>query len=168
MRRRSRLTAILVMLPLGACGDDEPAGPEPPDGPGPPASLSLSADEVRLAAIGAAYPLVATVSDSNGVALGDATVEWSSADDDVATVDGSGRVEAVGEGETEVTATAGDDGAASDAATVIVTQDAASIAVSPTLAKLHALGDSAHYSATVRDANGAVIEGAAVEWTSDA
>ncbi|MFW6080090.1 MAG: Ig-like domain-containing protein [Gemmatimonadota bacterium] len=171
MRRSARVAAIGVAtlsLPLaaGACDDEEPAdpaGPGAPDLPGEPATVTLSAEAVHLAAIGAAYPLAATVADSNGIALGDVAVAWTSEDESVATVDGSGRVEAVGVGETEVTAEAGD---ASDVATIAVTQSAASVSVSPALGEFHAVGDSMRYTAVVRDANGHAIDDAAIEWSS--
>ncbi|MFW6202134.1 MAG: Ig-like domain-containing protein [Gemmatimonadota bacterium] len=165
MRRSAPFTAIgiaALSLPLAivACGDEEPAGPDVPD---EPASVTLSAETVHLAAIGAAYPLGATVADGNGIALSGVSVDWSSDDESIATVDGSGRVEAVGVGDTEVTATAG---GASATATVIVTQSAASLEVSPVLGELVAIGDSVRFTATVRDANGHPIDDAAVEWTA--
>ncbi|MFW6079390.1 MAG: Ig-like domain-containing protein [Gemmatimonadota bacterium] len=158
---RPLAAALGVTVVVGAaCDDDDPAGP---DLPGEPSSMTLSADTVHLAALGAAYPLHATVADANGVVLPDAAVSWSSADEDVAAVDGSGRVEAVAEGETEITAEAG---GASDAATVIVTQTAAFVEVEPTLGELSAIGDSVRFAAVVRDANGRAIADAAVLWSS--
>ncbi|MFW6201732.1 MAG: Ig-like domain-containing protein [Gemmatimonadota bacterium] len=159
MRRRTHRGGLAVaLLPsLLALACSETVGPEEPS------TLTLSAENVHLAAIGAAYPLHATVADSNGIALSGVAVSWSSDDESIATVDASGRVEAVGVGETQVTAEAGN---ASGAASVIVTQDAASISISPALGDLRALDDSVRYTATVRDANGNAIPDAAVEWTS--
>ncbi|MFW6079481.1 MAG: Ig-like domain-containing protein, partial [Gemmatimonadota bacterium] len=155
--------AVLVCLgvaPLLACADE----PAAPDVPGAPASLVLSAETVQLAALGAVYPLHATVSDASGIALAGASVTWSSADGSVATVDELGRVEAVGVGETEVVASAGS--GVSDTAAVVVTQAPVLVAVSPATARLDALGDSVRLAATVRDANGNLVPDAAVAWTS--
>ena len=75
MRHVAKTLACVALVPLLACGDDavtEPQDtndPTPVDVPGPAASLTLSADTLRFAALGTAYPLDATVSDSNGIAL---------------------------------------------------------------------------------------------------
>ncbi|MFW6078723.1 MAG: Ig-like domain-containing protein [Gemmatimonadota bacterium] len=159
MRRHWHSGVWITLFALIACGDDGTG----PDRPGEPASVTLSTETVHLAAIGAAYPLTATVSDASGIALGNAAVSWSSDDETVATVDGSGVVEAVGVGEAEVTATAG---GASASATVTVTQTAASVSVSPSFQELHAIGDTVELGATVRDANGHAIPDAAVAWSS--
>ncbi|HEX7050968.1 MAG TPA: Ig-like domain-containing protein [Longimicrobiales bacterium] len=80
------------------------------------AELGVSPAEATLAQ-GDTVRLTAAATDSNGVAIESAAVTWSSADEAVATVDGTGLVTAVRGGETQLTASAG---AASGAATIAV------------------------------------------------
>ncbi|HEX7049668.1 MAG TPA: Ig-like domain-containing protein [Longimicrobiales bacterium] len=69
------------------------------------AAVEVSPSAVSIAE-GDTVRLVAVATDSNGVAIEDAAVEWEIEDDAVATVDASGLVTAVREGEAVVTARA--------------------------------------------------------------
>ncbi|MFW6201721.1 MAG: Ig-like domain-containing protein [Gemmatimonadota bacterium] len=178
---RATLAAIAVLAfsaVLAGCGDeatgpsksdpsdpsDPSDAPESPELPGPPASLVLSADTVHLAALGAADRLSATVADSNGIAIGDATVEWSSADEAVATVNADGRVVAEANGRAVVTAAVGE---ITDEAAVVVEQVVAAVEVTPAADTIGQHGVS-ELAAEARDANGVAIPDAAVAWsTSD-
>jgi len=90
-------------------------------------------------------------------------VTWTSSDPDVATVSATGLVTAVGNGTAIITATSG---GVSGTATVTVAQQAAVVAVSPEATTLTALGATAPLAATVRDAGGSVMVGAAIAWAS--
>ena len=98
-----------------ACGDG-PTEPPPPDAPRP-AAVTVSPATAMLAALGATTQLSAEVRDQNGQVMTGVSVTWATSDAAVATVDASGLVTGVANGEATVTATAG---SASGTATVTV------------------------------------------------
>ena len=75
-----------------------------------PASISIEVapDATTLTEIGQTLQLMVSVSDANENAIAEPAVTWTSGDENVATVDEDGLVEAVGNGMTEVTAASGD------------------------------------------------------------
>ncbi|MDE2762778.1 MAG: Ig-like domain-containing protein [Gemmatimonadota bacterium] len=91
---------FLAALLLHACADD------PTDPPLPPAAsrILVEPDSVVLDTIGAGATLTATVIDTEGDTIDDATVTWASADREIATVDTAGTVTAVGFGQTRISA----------------------------------------------------------------
>lgn len=113
---RGRCVFVAVALALGACGDD---GTKPQ-----PLTLSLSSSSVTLEEL----ETVQLTADVGGP--GSATVSWSSSNDDVATVDGQGRITGVAAGSATVTAAASTDGqSAEGSANVTVTPLPLAIAV---------------------------------------
>lgn len=87
--------AAVVSLGLAACSDD--------DNPTPVSAITLDQTELSLE-IGGTAQLTATIAPAEAVA----TVEWSSSDDGVATVNTDGLVTAVAPGEATITAKAGE------------------------------------------------------------
>jgi len=81
-----------------------------------PASVTIDTDSTDVA-VGQNVQLAATVRDGDGMIIS-ASVTWSSANDAIATVDGSGLVMGVSEGTTQVTASAG--GVDSDPTIIVV------------------------------------------------
>ena len=115
-----------------------------------------------MTALGDTVRLAAEIRDQNGnVINAPGQVQWASGDPAVAVVDG-GTVRATGNGETSITASIG---AIRGGAAVTVAQQASTIDVSPDQSGL-APGDTVRLNADVRDANGHVVEDAAVSWTS--
>jgi len=166
MNRRRTFIGLLavpaaVALAKG-CGDGD--GPVTPPDPPRPATVAVSPAAAELSALGATVQLSAEVRDQHGQALAGAAVVWGSDNTPVATVDGSGLVTAVGDGTATITARAGE---ASGTAAVTVKQEAASVMVTPAEATLP-VGDTVRLAAEVRDANGALVEDAAVVWSSGA
>jgi hypothetical protein len=96
--------ALLPLLILAACSDSPT---EPPPG-ADPASVEVSPEELALTALGETGELTAAVLDEDGEEIPNATVTWSSSDEEVATVDEDGVVEAVGEGSATITAVSGE------------------------------------------------------------
>jgi hypothetical protein len=92
--------AAVCLLP--ACGDD---GEDLPTGPGPVAVVTVEAPSTSIA-VGQALQLTATTLDADGNVLEDRAVEWTSADQAIATVSEAGLVTGEGPGDTEITATA--------------------------------------------------------------
>ncbi len=120
----------------------------------PPGPLTALDETVRLAA---------RAFDANGHAIAGAKFDWSSSDESVATVDGTGLVTAVANGHTTVTARSG---SASGTATVTVAQKAAEVRLSPEPETLEALGDTLRLVAEVLDANGHRVADASITWSS--
>ena len=100
------------------------------------AALTVTPASVVLSAVGETAQLMAEVTDANEHVIAEPSVTWTSGDEAVATVDASGLVTAVADGETMVTATSGD---ASEAATVTVATEAMPSAGPP--APTHAAAD---------------------------
>ena len=156
-RFRAGAAAVLVACAVLACGDD-------PVDPPVATTVAVSPGTASLAALGETAQLTAMVRDQNRDVMTGAPVSWTSGDNAVATVDGSGLVTATGNGTATITATSG---SASGTASVTVAQAAVSIPVTPASAMLSAIGDTARFAAEVQDANGNAIAGAEVEWRSD-
>jgi hypothetical protein len=89
------------------------------------------------------------------------TIFWRSLNPGVATVSGTGLVQAVLPGLARIVATAG---AAADTVTVTVLQSPASVALNPDGAVLDALGAEVAFEATVLDPRGEPIPGEGVTW----
>ena len=117
-----------------------------------------------LMSLGETLQLSATVLDGNGQPVSDATIEWLSSDEYVATVSAQGLVTAVANGSVTVTARSG---GASASIPVTVMQSAGSIAIEPSMAAtLMSLGETLQLSATVLDGNGQPVSDATIEWLS--
>ena len=93
-----------------------------------------------------------------------AALTWSSNDASVAIVSAQGLVTAVGNGVARITATSGSASAGID---VRVMQEAGSIVIEPMAVTLMSLGANVQLTATVLDANGQPVEGAALTWSSN-
>ena len=147
----------LAVLILGACGKDSPTGPQTP------ARVMLSSLSVSLNALGSSSQLTATVFDSNGESIPDASVTWASSEPSVATVNAAGLITAAGNGRAEITATSG---SASATAVVTVSQTAVMIAVTPASGVLTEPGEQLQLSAAVLDENDQPVNGLDIQWTS--
>ncbi len=104
-----------------------------------------------------------SVSLSGGCANDDRTVRWSTSNAQIATVDASGLVTAVGVGTATLTATAFGDKASTTVAITVRAKVATTIDARPDVDTLSPLGSRA-LTVTIRDQNGSVIVGAPVSW----
>ncbi len=127
-----------------------------------PTILTVVPDTATLTAIDQTVRLSAGVHDQLGRPITGAAVVWSSGDTSVATVDTSGLVTAVANGSTSVTALSG---AVSDSASIVVSQTATTVEITPTTHTL-ATGDTVRLVATATDDNGYAIATATFRWTS--
>lgn len=125
-----------------------------------PASISI--------AVGTTGALQATVKDAQGGVMSGQTITWSTSDAAVATVNGSGVVTGIATGTATITATcAGKSGTS----TVTITSApppppvVTTVTVSPPTASL-TVGATAALSATVKDAQGNVMTGQTIAWTT--
>lgn len=117
-------------------------------------------------AVGDRAQFVAAVKDATGAVLNSVKVVWSSTNAAVVTVDTAGYATAVGGGTAEIVATAGN---VTGRAAVTVTGPAATTVASVTVAPGTAggsVGQSAQFTATVKDAAGNVLTGQSVTWTT--
>jgi hypothetical protein len=154
-RRRSipLVVAIAAGLAWLACSE-----------PDQPASVVVLPHNVSLASIGQTFQLSVQVSDKAGKALTGTNVSWTSANPAVATVDGSGRVTAVVNGTTDVTASAGN---VSDHATVTVAQVPAKVDAASGAQQTGTVGQALAQPIVlrVRDSLNAPVSGVAVAFS---
>ena len=129
----------------------------------PVASVSVSPTSASLT-IGGTQQITATPRDAQGNALTGRTVTWQSANPSVATVTQAGLITAVGVGNTTVTATS--EGKVGTVTVAVAAPPVGSVAVTPSSASVN-VAFTTTLTATVRDANGAVMSGAAVTWSTD-
>ena len=156
-------------------GEETPAPPAPTVAPSPeptatatpeparPTAVMVSPATAELTALGATAPLRAEVRDQTSTVMTGVAVTWTTSTSSVATVDAAGVVTATGNGRTTITATGG---SALGSAVVTVTQEVASVEVSPSVAELAAWGETVRLTAEALDANGHPVAGAEFSWES--
>ena len=127
-----------------------------------PTTVTVTPATATLSAFDATVRLAAQVLDQDGQTMAGTTVTWASSKASVATVDASGQVTAVGNGETTIAATAG---SAAGTAVVTVAQEVSAITVSPTADTLM-VADTVRLTAAALDANGHAVEAAEFDWSS--
>lgn len=155
--RRIPFLALLLLVPLAACGDDDPVDPDPVI-----ATVQVSPATATLDAVGASTQMTATAVDTDGDPVTGATFTWASGDESVAMVDATGTVTAAGAGETQISATA--DGV-SGTATVTVDLAVTSLELTPADTTVR-VGGTVTYQASALDSNDNPIDGATVAWSS--
>jgi len=129
----------------------------------PVATVTLSPTAINLQ-IGQTSQLTVTLKDANGNVLTGRTVTWSSDNGSVATVSGSGLVTAAGVGTATITATS--EGKSGTASVTVSSVPVAAVTVSPATASLMA-GQTVQLTATLKDANGNILTGRPVTWSSN-
>ena len=127
-----------------------------------PTTVAVSPDAVVLEALGDTLRLAAEVQDQIGRPMHGEAVTWTASDTLVASVDSTGLLTAVGNGQAAVTAASG---RISGGAAVQVMQVARSVLVAPAADTL-VLGDSLRLVAEAFDARGHPVERAALAWSS--
>lgn len=123
--------------------------------------VTPSLDTLQL---GQAVQLSAQPVDSAGNPLAGRTVTWNSSDDNIAIVSSTGRVLSEAVGTATITATS--EGKVGTATIVVIAVPVASVTVSPPN-KTMVVGDTATFTATTKDAQGHVLTGRAIAWSSD-
>ena len=152
--------AMSLLLLASACG----GGGDGSTGPAPVTVQSVAVSPSTLSLhVGETMSLHATARDAQGAAISGKTFSWSSQSSSVATVSTSGVVSAVAVG--AATITAATDGKTGSATVTVEAPSANSVDVTPSTATISA-GDTLRLSATVRDAQGNILTGSSVAWTS--
>jgi len=112
---------------------------------------------------GATVQLAAAVTDASGAIVTNRALTWTSTNTAIAIVSTSGLVTGVAPGSASIIAAL--DGKADTAGIAVVTVPVASVTLQPATLTLGA-GQSTTLTATVKDANGAVVTDRPVTWTS--
>ena len=112
---------------------------------------------------GQTVPLTATLRDASNNILTGRVVAWSSSNLAIATVSASGVVTGVAAGSATITASS--EGKTGTATVSITPKPVASVTVTPATATVN-VGATTTLSAIARDADGAVVPGASITWTT--
>jgi len=129
--------------------------------PAKPTTINVNPPSVTLASINATQTISATVLDQNGSAMTGQKVTWASGAAGVATVDSTGKVKAIANGSTQVTATAG---AATKSVPVTVQQVAAQLQAVSGSGQNGTVGQALAHPLVVvaTDALGSAVAGASI------
>ena len=130
---------------------------------GSPAAISIIPSAATLTAIGMTVQLSATVKDQKNQFVSGATVNWSSTNPSVASVNPQGLVTSRGSGTAIIRAASG---AKSLSAVITVAQSATTIEIAPANPPSITVGRILRLGATVRDPRNNLIAGVEVNWTS--
>jgi len=160
--RARRLAAWVAVVAVVACNSDSTAGVSALDRI---ALIAVSLTSNRLT-IGQSVPASVILKNSSGVTLnGNKHVAWSSADPTVAAVDASnGMVTAVAAGSTRITASA--EGASGSAEVDVMPPAAVASVVVDLESSAVAIGGTVQAVDTLRDAQGNVLSGRTVRWST--
>lgn len=128
-----------------------------------PARIVVTPEMALLEFLGATVKASAEVRDQQNRVITDIAVSWSSNDSTVAVVDSTGLVTARGKGMARITA-----GIENITGSMVVTvmQQVYTITLEPAMATMIP-GDTLRITTEARDAQGAVIDGAVFNWSSD-
>jgi uncharacterized protein YjdB len=128
----------------------------------PVASVSVTPASASVA-VGRSVQLTATPQDANGNALSGKTITWSSSNTSVAVSDANGNVTGLTTGTATITATS--EGQSGTATITVTSVPVASVTVSPATASVPQ-GQTTQLTAVTKDANGNVLTGRGVVWSS--
>ena len=156
----SRVMSVAVLALIAACSDSTDA----PVTPRPVAVVAVSPATASVI-VGQTVELSAVAKDEDGGVIAGRTVQWTSSNASIATVSTSGVVTAVAEGVATVRATV--DGKTGEAQIAVSPTPVAAVRLTPTTVLLAPPG-ARQVTAVALDANGNVLEGRTVEWSTDA
>jgi len=132
-----------------------------------PRTINITSPNTALGYVGATFTVLATIQNLAGVDLPRTAVTWSSSAPQVATVDEDGDVTAQGVGNTIIRATSPFDPNLDDAITVTVSNDPVTLELNTTAFSIAALLNTYTLDAIVRNANGEVLTGRTIIWSTD-
>lgn len=153
---KHRVVCCIGLLFATACGSES-------SGPVRAARVDVTPGSLQLFP-GDTARLVARATDASSQPLNDRAIGWSSSDPTVATVSANGLVTAVASGG-PVTITATTDGVSGTASAVVRLTPVARIDLAASAAALEA-GDTLRVSASLRAANGQLLTGRVISWSS--
>jgi len=150
--------ATLALLVAIACSDEPSTGPE-----SVPVAVVTVTPATQALLVGNTATLTATLTDASGRPIGDRPITWTSDRPDVATVTSTGTVTAVAPG--VATIDAASEGKLGRAIVTVTRVAVARIDITPTALTLFE-GETGAVEASVKDANGAVLDQREVAWRS--
>jgi len=152
-----------VIAFLAACSDSSNS-PDPVSPPRAVATVAVTPTAKALI-IGQTTEVAATAKDASGTTIVGRTVQWATSNASIATVSSAGVVTAVGEGTATVSATV--EGKTGQAEIAVSRAPVASVRLTPRTMVLEP-GATRQLTAAALDADGNVVEGRAIAWTTDA
>ena len=158
------LSLWCAMVVTTAC-KDEPTEPEPPPFVPVPATIEVTPESATLTLTDSIVQLTAIVRDQNGDEMEDVTVQWSSANPEIATVNPTGLVAAQSGGDTRISARH-DTLVAGSAIEVRTVRVPAAMYLRPLYAILPLPDGVMQLTAIVVDQYGYRIEDKVIEWSS--
>lgn len=132
-------------------------------GPVPVASVEVALAKSSML-VGETTNATATTKDANGSVLSGRAISWASSDPTVATVTQAGVVTALKAGATNVSAAS--EGRSGTATVTVLVVPVATVTVSLAASSL-IVGATTQATSSVKDANGSILTGRAVTWSSD-
>jgi len=123
-------------------------------------TVNLSATQVTL---GQSPKATATLKDASGNILTDRTINWTSSQTSIATVDASGAISSLSIGTTTITAIS--EGIAGSAALTVIPVPVATVSVTLAASAI-VIGQTTQATATTKDGNGNVLAGRVVTWST--
>ncbi|MBL0939039.1 MAG: Ig-like domain-containing protein [Gemmatimonadaceae bacterium] len=147
-----------------ACSSDSTAPGTNPPPPVTVASIAITPSTASIV-VGATTTLAAEARSAQGAVLSGRTITWASSATTIATVSASGVVTGVAAGSARISATS--EGRSADVEVTVTAPviPVAAVAVTPTTASI-AIGATTTLAAEARDAQGAVLQGRAITWTT--
>jgi uncharacterized protein YjdB len=149
---------VVCSLAAFACG-----GGGGGTGPVPVASVEVALARSSML-VGETINATATTKDANGSVLSGRAISWASSDPTVATVSQAGVVTGLKAGATSVSASS--EGRSGTATVTVMVVPVATVSVSLATSSL-IVGATTQATSTVKDANGSILTGRAVAWSSD-
>lgn len=163
---RSSLPALLLLFAVACGGDNDPTNPRP-SGDTPVATVSVEAGAPTTLTVPETRQLTAILRGADGTVLHDRALIWSSSDEAVATVDGSGLVTAVAPGSVTITATSeGKSGAVTLTVLSAPPPEVASVTVETETSTTLTVTETRQLTATLRGADGTVLNDRELTWSS--
>ena len=152
--------AFAVLVAAAGCGTSSPSDPDPPD----VASIDVTPTSADIL-VGETVQLTGTPKGPGGETLTGRSVTWSSANTAVATVSSSGLVTGVAEGTADITATS--EGRSGSAQVTVSPVPVATVELDPAGPVDVFTGGTVQFTATTKDAQGNVLTGRTVTWSTD-
>ena len=160
--KRLALSSSALLVPLIALfGCSDSVGPRV--GGGSVAAIQVSPASPTVA-VGKTVQLSATAQDASGSTIGGRTFFWTSSDSSIAAVTAQGAVTGRRVGSAQIAASA--EGVSTVVNVTVMPPGVASVTVEPGSRTFQSLSDTARFVASARDADGNLLTGRSIIWTS--
>lgn len=158
LHRLHLLVATIVLSAVSCGGGGEPTIPPLP----PVSAVEITPNSASLT-VGQTSQLSVSLKDPSGTILSGRSLAWSSANAAVASVSTTGLVTGLASGTTTISVTS--EGRTGSASVTVLPMPVSTVVVSPSTGSVQA-GQTVQLTATLSDANGGVLSGRTIAWTS--